>query len=333
MKKKFHADPMNVLGAVLVILLVFIVMLTAFLLISYERMFAPADTSEPSETTLVPGADTTSSPEGDVTVLPGDTSSDDVTSKNESDRVTSSPADTTNTPSETTTPPAVTTPAETTAKSPAVTEPPSGKKLVALTYDDGPHVTYTVTVLDVLKKYNVKATFFILGTNTRKEDAKAALIRTAAEGHEIANHTYSHPTVLNLTVDELKDDIQKSSDAIYNVCGVRPTLLRTPGGKWSNEILENIKYPIIHWTVDTRDWEHNDPEKCLEYLKKQVYDGAIILMHDRKSNSAKSSEVMIEWLLENGYEIVTVSELMERKGVELSAGKVYFSSSNVRGKK
>ena len=138
--------------------------------------------------------------------------------------------------------------------------------------------------------------------------------------------------MLNISADEFIADVEKGSNAIYEARGVRPSIIRTPGGKFSTELLEKIKYPIIHWTVDTRDWEHNDPEKCLETLKKQVVDGAVILMHDRKSNTARSVELMIEWLLENDYQIATVSELMELKGTELVAGKVYYSSSIFRPK-
>jgi len=338
MKNRFTADPMNIFGLVLVLLLAFTVILTLFLLVGYERL-TPTQENSPtdSDSPHVSGSDGTSSPLGEMTSSPEDDGDREQTS---SGTVTGSPSDTTSAAErgDTSMSPALTSPPsrETTSLPPDTTEPPttspsqSGKKLVAFTYDDGPHAVYTPELLKVLDKYNVKATFFILGTNARKDDAIAALKATAAAGHEMANHTYSHPTVLNITVDELKAEIEKTNDLIYKHCGVRPTLVRTPGGKWSADILSGVSYPIIHWTVDTRDWDHNDPERCLAYLKDQVYDGAIVLMHDRKSNVAKSTELMIKWLVENDYEIVTVSELMERKGVELTAGKVYYSSKRVK---
>lgn len=325
MKNKFKADPMNILGIVLVILLLFVVLVTAFLLIGYNKLFSSStegvtsDVGGPSAP-IISDADTSESVTPNTTPL--DSS---VQSSAETDRVTDAPTESTDTAQQTTAP-------NTAAPTESTAQPSTGKKTVAITFDDGPHPTYTLELLEILEKYNVKATFFVLGTNLKSDARINVLKKTVAAGHEIGNHSYSHPTVLEITADEFLLDAEKGSDAIYSACGVRPALIRTPGGKFSTELLGKIQSPIIHWTVDTRDWEHNDPDTCLEKLKAQVYDGAIILMHDRKSNVAKSAEVMIKWLLDNDYNITTVSELMEIKGVEMQAGKVYYSSSIIKPK-
>lgn len=311
MNKRNCPSIINILGAVIVLLLAVTVVLTGILLICYERIASPSIPPEDiSASGDAPTADSpeSSGPDDNTSNIEGDTSSSTETS--------TSIADTTlnDTPSND----------ETTAK------PKPNKKLVALTYDDGPHAQYTQELLDVLKKYDVKATFFIIGQNTRSEAAKAALRRAASEGHEIANHSYSHPNVLKLSVDEARAEFEKTNDAIYDICGIRPTLIRTPGGSYNKELLAWIDYPIIRWTVDTMDWKYNDPEQSLAFLKEQVSDGGIVLMHDRKSNVATTTEQMIKWLYDNDYEIVTVSELMRQKGIELSKGYVYFSSSKVR---
>lgn len=310
MSNKKYPNIINILGAVIVLLLAVTVILTGVLLVCISPS-VPSGGDTTNDSDQVPSVPESSLPDGD-------TSGDNDISLGDTDA--SVPIDT---------PAADATVSDTTTKG-EVTQPKPSKKLVALTYDDGPHAQYTPELLDVLKKYDVKATFFIIGQNTRTEAAKAALKRAASEGHEIANHSYTHPSVLKLSIDEVRAEFEKTNDAIYEICGIRPTLIRTPGGSYNKELLAGIDYPIIRWTVDTLDWKYNDPEQSLSYLKEQVYDGGIILMHDRKSNVAVTTELMINWLHENDYEIVTVSELMRQKGVELKKGYVYFSSSKIR---
>ena len=353
MKKRNEFDVMKAFAATIAVLLMVAVIVLLTLVLS-RKSDPPSDlpTAPNEETTpIVPPEELTTpenttseqmntsdtsddrSPESDplVTQSPETTEAPQITTtpNTTSPQVTTKQPETTVAP-ETTEPPVVTTPPETT---PEETTPqiPQNRKLVALTFDDGPNATRTEEVLDVLDKYNVKATFFVLGTNIKGTARENALKMTAERGHEIANHTYSHPTVTKITADELVAEIDKASDRIFEACGVRPTLVRTPGGKWTSETLQKVNYPLIHWTVDTRDWEHNDPQKALEYLKKQVYDGAIILMHDRMSTSAEMTALLIEWLNANDYDIVTVTELMRLKGTELRAGRVYFSATNTRG--
>lgn len=335
MKKQFKTDPIKLLLTLFVIVFVFVAFILVFLISTYERFFStapPVDITSYQQELISPSTQESTQ----VTDLPSDGGTDTSYAEPSGTSDTSAPeketpeATTPNREPDKTEAPQVT--EQTTPKPDETTSPPedNNKKYVALTFDDGPHAEYTEELLAILEKYNAKATFFVLGTNIKGEARINALKKTAEGGHEIANHTFSHPTVLKITVDELVREIDKGADRIYETIGVRPTLVRTPGGKFNAQILAKMKYPLIHWTVDTRDWEHNDPEITLQYVKDNLRDGGIILMHDRKSAVADATELIIKWLYENDYEVVTVSELMRIKGTPLEAGKVYFSATNIR---
>ena len=187
----------------------------------------------------------------------------------------------------------------------------SGKR-VALTFDDGPHPRKTDEILDVLYEYGVKATFFVIGKNA--ENYPDAVIREAAEGHEIGNHTYSHKRLTDCT--DIKDEISKTSDIIFSLTGRRPTLMRPPEGAYRKEnvtVVKNCGCDMVLWTIDTRDWAKASVNDIFENVKKNVRDGSIILFHDYTSEGAHTIEalkLLVPYLIEEGYEIVTASELM-----------------------
>lgn len=204
------------------------------------------------------------------------------------------------------------------------------RKLVAFTFDDGPNAKYTEEVRAVLEKYDAHATFFVVGVHGTFTRAGEVMKNVINAGHEIASHTYSHPNLTKLTAEQIREEEKKSSDMIYELCGVRPTLMRAPGGSYNSDVLATVSYPLIGWTVDTLDWKHQDPKQALEYLKAQVTDGGIVLMHDRLATSAEIAELLLQWLYENDYKVVSVSELMAARGVTMEAGKVYYSDSLIR---
>ncbi len=225
---------------------------------------------------------------------------------------------------------AVTTEPEQTTTEAMTTEPQKPKKLIAITLDDGPNKNYSADVLDVLKKYNVKATYFLIGQNIGDTGWSADLVkRISDEGHEIGSHMYSHTSLKKLTPDEIHNEEKLTAEAIFNACGKYPEIMRSPGGAYNDDVQKAVSYPMIRWTVDTLDWDHRNSQKVLESVMENAYDGGIILMHDRLSISAEATELVIKWLLENDYEIVTVSEMMERKGITLEAGNVYYSTKRV----
>lgn len=232
---------------------------------------------------------------------------------------------------ETTDTPNTTVPETTQPETPEETSPPidPNQKLIAFSFDDGPHATYTLELLEVLEKYNAHATFFVVGSHCTRSGAAEAMQKTVAAGHEIASHTYSHTNLTTLTAAQIREEEQKTADIIYKNCGVYPTLMRAPGGAFNDSVLSAVSYPLIRWSVDTLDWSHKDPQQTLQILKDTATDGGIVLMHDRVSNTAETVELCFEWLYANGYKVVSVSELMEAKGVTMEAGKVYYSSYRV----
>lgn len=191
-----------------------------------------------------------------------------------------------------------------------------GGKRVALTFDDGPHPRYTPQILDILKEYDVKATFFMVGSNA---DYHPELVeRVLAEGHEIGNHTYNHYHTVNMKSEELTRDILACGEALARFTdGKAPKLFRPPEGVFNEDIkalCEKEGYTIVMWSVDTRDWAHTPIPDIVAGVRANVQDGAIILMHDfigKKSPTPAALRQIIPMLQRSGYEFVTISRLLE----------------------
>ncbi len=200
------------------------------------------------------------------------------------------------------------------AKSPCRRHDNSEKK-IALTFDDGPHGRYTEEILDILDEYGVKATFFVVGSNA--EARPALVMREWEAGHEIGNHTYSHPHLTNIEADELLNEMKRTDDVLERLIGNRPHLFRPPEGIYSQTVsttLERMDYVPILWTVDTEDWRHPKAETIAKTVLDHTESGVIILCHDfvsGKSNTPAALRIFIPKLLEQGYRFVTVSELLK----------------------
>ncbi len=188
------------------------------------------------------------------------------------------------------------------------------QKRVALTFDDGPHPRYTEKILEILDDFGVTATFFVIGVNA--ENYPEALDKIVASGCEIANHTYSHVRIDKMSEDELYNQIKKCEDVLYDKTGKRPTLFRPPEGRVPQSLLtlsETMGYSVVLWSIDTLDWSHNPSEKISATVMKQMRGGDIILMHDYVSGlntTCDALKIFIPKLLAEGYEFVTVSELI-----------------------
>ena len=187
-------------------------------------------------------------------------------------------------------------------------------KRIALTFDDGPHEAYTAEILAILNEYGIKATFFVVGQNA-KEYPK--LVKQAAEaGHEIGNHTQTHP-LKNLSGEQMEREMSECESTICEWIDCRPRLFRPPGGIISQTVTalaEDHCYRVILWSVDTRDWAHTPVERITKTVLDEVGAGDIILMHDGiKSNSPtpQALRILIPILLERDYRFVTVSELLD----------------------
>jgi len=186
------------------------------------------------------------------------------------------------------------------------------KPMVALTYDDGPGGKSERRILECLKKNHAVATFFYVG-NRVKGDADTAKMAYDM-GCEIGNHSWKHDDYTTLSKDKIKKDIKKTNDAISKVTGVRPTLFRPPYGAYNKKVLEAADMPAILWKVDTLDWQSRNAKKIFNKVKKtKKLDGKIILMHSIHKETAEATEKIVPWLLKNGYQIVTVTELIKYK--------------------
>lgn len=187
-------------------------------------------------------------------------------------------------------------------------------KIIALTFDDGPHPKETNQILDVLDKYNVKGTFFVVGKHANWYSKP--LIRATKEGHEIANHTFSHPDISNLSSDDIKREIKECEDTLIKLTGKRPTLFRPPYGSYSEEKLGEIAresgYKIILWTtLDAKDWKNPPSSQIANTIISKAQNGDIILLHDYGTeNTVKALDTIIPEMMKKGYKFVTVSELI-----------------------
>lgn len=198
------------------------------------------------------------------------------------------------------------------------------KPMVALTFDDGPHPKYTGLILDSLKKHNGLATFFILGS--RAEKYKSVVGSIAANGNQIGNHTYDHKKLTSLSSEAIKDELKKTSDAIFKIVSLRPEVMRPTYGSVNDQVKQNAGTPLILWSIDTRDWQNKNKTAVVNAVVGKVKDGDIILMHDIYKTTAEAAAVIIEKLSAKGYQLVTIDELYAAKGITLASGKVYANA-------
>ena len=196
-------------------------------------------------------------------------------------------------------------------------------KLVALTFDDGPHHKNTPQVLDILEKHNAKGTFFMLGNRIKQNPT---IVKDMIDrGHQAANHSYSHPkTFSTIGIDKVKEEINKTNEEIFKATGYKENFfVRPPYGAFTDEVLANSGSVFINWSVDTEDWLSRNPKKICEVTNRDVKDGSIILVHDIHITTVESLDCMLSTLTAKGYKFVTVRELLEAKGHEIKPGSYY----------
>ena len=194
------------------------------------------------------------------------------------------------------------------------------KKVVALTFDDGPDGNTTPQALDTLAKYKIKATFFVQGKNIAGNEA--ILKRMQAEGHEVGNHSWNHPVLTQLSLEDAKKQITDTEAAITNVLGKSSKLMRPPYGAISDDIRNSLDLSFILWDVDSLDWKSKNEAAIFTEIQHQASDGSIILLHDIHQPSVNSLPKVIEYLQEQGYSFVTVSELLNTR---LKPHEIYYS--------
>ncbi|MDR1699897.1 MAG: polysaccharide deacetylase family protein [Lachnoclostridium sp.] len=199
----------------------------------------------------------------------------------------------------------------------------SNKKMIALTFDDGPKRGVTDRILDTLEKHNVKATFFVIG---RQVGANSDLVKRAKDmGCEIGNHTWEHRTLTKLKKEQIRTTLNRTNFVVrkkakYDIQMVRPTY-----GSVDKKVKESANGPIVFWCVDTKDWNHKKAKEIQNMIVGKVRDGDIVLMHDIYTETSKALKKIVPYLKKSGFDIVTVSEMMNRKGIQMKDGKVYYS--------
>jgi len=191
----------------------------------------------------------------------------------------------------------------------------TAEKIVAITFDDGPDARYTSQVLDLLAQYEAKATFFIIGKNAEKNPD--VVLRQYEEGHELANHTYTHPWTTS--VHKLDKELKLTNEIIFSITGFRPTLFRPVGGQYTDAMItkavnNGFKVVMWSWHQDTEDWANPGVTKIIDKVLTGTQPGDVILFHDAggdRSQTIRALEKILPELKKQGYQFVTISELLE----------------------
>lgn len=199
----------------------------------------------------------------------------------------------------------------------------TNKKVVALTFDDGPS-SNSKKIVNLLDELNIKATFFVLGCNVEKYADELKYIND--HGNEIGNHSYSHPDFRKLSLEQGLKEIEKTQAIVFKTIGRYPRIFRFPYGLVNKQILNNIKLPTILWNADSLDWQCCDTKTIIKRVEKEVKENGILLFHDFKNFNEEAIRIIVNDLKKQGFEFVTISELLEFRNEEnMQLGKVIYS--------
>ena len=199
--------------------------------------------------------------------------------------------------------------------------------MISFTFDDGPLKGNTERVLAALEKNDARATFFMLGQNANyyPETVKKVL----ESGNEVSSHTWNHTYLPKLSAAQVRAQEDKTANAIYKACGSKPVSVRPPYGAINENVKQGIDTPLILWSVDTLDWKTKNTDATVKTILKQAKDGDIVLMHDIHKPTVAAVEKVLPILKKKGYEVCTVSELLEAKGVKAGKGDKVFSATDI----
>jgi peptidoglycan/xylan/chitin deacetylase (PgdA/CDA1 family) len=204
------------------------------------------------------------------------------------------------------------TPAPVVPRKPTYTSCNVDTPTVAMTFDDGPHPKLTLKLLDLLKERGIKATFFVIGKNAA--DFPEVAKRIVNEGHEIANHSWTHPQLTKLSPTAFAAEISQTNEAIEKATGVRPTLMRPPYGAINATLTKRLNdeygLTVVLWSVDPLDWKIRNADHVSSHIIKNAAPGAIILSHDIHASTIDAMPATLDALQAKGYKFATVSELI-----------------------
>ena len=199
------------------------------------------------------------------------------------------------------------------------------KKALAFTFDDGPTET-TTRILDVLEKNNLRASFAVQGN--RIEENKDILLRAFNMNCDIINHSFDHANLTEISKEEARRQLIDTNLIIKKITGIAPRLFRSPYLALNDDIYaltKELNFSIINFSIYTEDWRVHDSNEIFNCIIKNAFDGGIVLMHDVHLATAEAVERAIPVLIQNEYELLTISQLSERANIELEAGRVYNS--------
>ncbi|MFZ5949643.1 MAG: polysaccharide deacetylase family protein, partial [Candidatus Rifleibacteriota bacterium] len=189
---------------------------------------------------------------------------------------------------------------------------PAKDRYIALTFDDGPHSTHTPEILEILRKNQARATFFVLGT--RAEAYPDLIAQMTRQGHAVGNHTWSHKSLAKSSASEAIDSLKRTSDLISGLTGKPCMIVRPPFGHTSQRVKKLIHEQGWHevmWDSDSRDWENKNPDRILYRVMKTIAPGSIVLFHDIHPGAAGMLQTLINACKSNGYRFITIPELIE----------------------
>lgn len=185
------------------------------------------------------------------------------------------------------------------------------KKQIAITFDDGPHPGYTAQILQILRRYNAKATFFVVGAQAEKYPD---LVRAeVAGGHEVGNHTFDHFSLTKIPPSYVPIEIKACGEVLKKITGCAPHLFRPPGGEYNRAVAqaaEELGYTMVLWTGDPGDYASPGANVILRRTLHEIGPGGILLLHDGIAQTLQVLPQMLEYLRDNGYETVTIDEML-----------------------
>ncbi|MCL1803499.1 MAG: polysaccharide deacetylase family protein [Eubacteriaceae bacterium] len=199
------------------------------------------------------------------------------------------------------------------------------KKVIALTFDDGPS-DHTLRLVDVLRRHNAKGSFFVLGSQIK--NYHETLRKVDEAGYQVLGHSWSHRNLTQLSKDEIRQDSLLTSMAIYRATGRVPRYIRPPYGSYNDTVREachDIGISLVNWNVDTEDWKSRNVDSIVAEVARSARDGCIVLFHDIYPTTVEAIEIIVPELVRQGYQLLTVDELLHHKHGEVVPGKLYFN--------
>ena len=202
------------------------------------------------------------------------------------------------------------------------------KKLIAFTFDDGPKPGNTERIIKALDKQDYRATFYMLGQNAKSYPDIVKEVQKS--GNEVSGHSYDHPLLTKIGAAGVASQYQRMNDALVKACGSKAANFRPPYGGINETVKQNIDGPLVLWSVDTLDWKTRNTAATVKCILQRAKDGDIVLMHDIHEQTVQAVEQVLPQLKKKGYEVCTVSELLEAKGIKVKKGDVVISANQIQ---